>query len=93
MPLLLSALYCFVIVFLVTPLLKILALKFSILDIPNARKIHTEPTPLLGGLAVYAGVMFVLWLAIFAGANLMQSAFTKWCPAIWFFQKIGMKEC
>lgn len=67
MPLLLSALYCFVIVFLVTPLLKILALKFSILDIPNARKIHTEPTPLLGGLAVYAGVIFGL---MFDFANL-----------------------
>jgi len=44
------------------------------------------------GLAVSFNDNF-LWLAIFAGANLMQSAFTKWCPAIWFFQKIGLKEC
>ncbi|MDO8804379.1 MAG: DUF2892 domain-containing protein [Elusimicrobiota bacterium] len=44
------------------------------------------------GLAVYSNDNF-LWLAIFVGANQVQSAFTKWCPAIWFFKKLGMKEC
>lgn len=44
------------------------------------------------GLAVYYNDNF-LWLAIFAGANLVQSAFTKWCPAMWFFKKMGLKEC
>jgi len=44
------------------------------------------------GLAVYSNDNF-LWLAIFVGANLVQSAFTKWCPAIWFFKKVGLKEC
>lgn len=44
------------------------------------------------GLAVYADRNF-LWLTAFVGANLLQSAFTKWCPAIWFFKKIGLKEC
>jgi len=43
------------------------------------------------GLAVYADVKF-LWLTAFIGANLLQSAFTKWCPAIWFFRKIGLEE-
>ncbi len=43
------------------------------------------------GLAVYVDMRF-LWLTAFVGANLLQSAFTKWCPAIWMFQKIGMKE-
>lgn len=43
------------------------------------------------GLAVYVNMNF-LWLTAFVGANLLQSAFTKWCPAIWFFQKIGMKD-
>ncbi len=43
------------------------------------------------GLAVYVNINF-LWLTAFVGANLLQSAFTKWCPAIWMFQKIGMKE-
>lgn len=44
------------------------------------------------GLAVYYNDNF-LWAAIFVGANLVQSAFTKWCPAIWFFKKMGLKEC
>ena len=34
-----------------------------------------------------------LWFTAFVGANLLQSAFTNWCPAIWFFKKIGLKEC
>ena len=44
------------------------------------------------GLAVYADKNF-LWLTAFVGANLLQSAFTKWCPAIWLFKKLGLKEC
>lgn len=43
------------------------------------------------GLAVYVDKNF-LWLTAFVGANLLQSAFTKWCPAIWVFRKIGLKE-
>jgi len=44
------------------------------------------------GLAVYVNINF-LWLTAFVGANLLQSAFTKWCPAIWVFKKMGLKEC
>lgn len=44
------------------------------------------------GLAVYVDRNF-LWLTAFVGANLLQSAFTRWCPAIWFFKKLGLKEC
>ena len=44
------------------------------------------------GLAVYADRNF-LWLTAFVGANLLQSAFTGWCPAIWLFRKLGLKEC
>ncbi len=43
-------------------------------------------------LAVYADPRWY-WLTVFVGLNLLQSAFTKWCPAIWFFRKIGLKEC
>ena len=43
-------------------------------------------------LTVYANGNFI-WLTVFVGANLLQSSFTKWCPAIWFFRKLGLKEC
>lgn len=32
------------------------------------------------------------WLGIFVGLNLLQSAFTKTCPAIWFFRKLGLRQ-
>jgi hypothetical protein len=31
-----------------------------------------------------------LWLTAFVGLNLLQSAFTNWCPAISFFKWIGL---
>ena len=43
------------------------------------------------GLAVYVNRNF-LWLTAFVGANLVQSAFTGWCPAIWLFRKLGLRE-
>jgi len=54
----------FLIVFLSTPLFRKLAIKFNILDIPNHRKVHKESTPLLGGLAIYVGVILGLVLNI-----------------------------
>lgn len=36
-----------------TPICRWLALKLKVLDTPNWRKIHHQPTPLLGGMAVY----------------------------------------
>ncbi|MCA9786350.1 MAG: DUF2892 domain-containing protein [Calditrichaeota bacterium] len=32
------------------------------------------------------------WLGIFVGVNLLQSAFSRNCPAIWFFRKLGLRE-
>jgi UDP-GlcNAc:undecaprenyl-phosphate GlcNAc-1-phosphate transferase len=37
-----------------TPLCGALAARLGVLDVPNARKVHTRPTPLLGGVAVFA---------------------------------------
>lgn len=52
--------------FLVTPLVKRLAFRFNILDIPDARKVHTNPTPLMGGIGIYlAFLLSILSNAIF----------------------------
>jgi hypothetical protein len=32
-----------------------------------------------------------LWLTAFAGANLLQASFTKFCPAAIVFKKLGLK--
>lgn len=46
-----------------TPLARRLALYTGVVDTPNARKVHTNPVPLLGGAAIYGG--FVLALILF----------------------------
>ena len=32
-----------------------------------------------------------IWLTIFVGANMLQSAFTGFCPAATVFRKLGVK--
>lgn len=33
-----------------------------------------------------------VWLTVFVGANLIQSAFTGFCPAAMLFKKIGIRS-
>ena len=57
------------------------------------------------GLRLMAGVMVLLslaltyyvshywmWLTVFIGLNLLQSAFTNWCPAMSLLRGIGLKD-
>ena len=32
-----------------------------------------------------------IWLTVFVGANLLQSAFTGFCPAAMLFRRLGLK--
>ncbi len=32
------------------------------------------------------------YLTAFVGLNLLQSAFTNWCPAMTIFRKLGLKD-
>lgn len=56
-------------------------------------------------LRATAGIVILISLALghwvnqnwylftaFVGLNLLQSAFTRWCPAMWLFRKMGLKE-
>ena len=57
------------------------------------------------GVRLMAGVMVLLslalahffssywlWLTAFVGVNLLQSAFTNWCPAMNILRAVGMKD-
>ena len=57
------------------------------------------------GVTAFAGFMVLLsilltwqihpgfvWLTVFVGANLLQSAFTGFCPAATLMRKMGMKS-
>ena len=67
-----------------TPLVRRFALSIGVLDQPHARKVHAHPVPLLGGVAIYGGVVLTLMLwggsersfvrelvAIFGGATIV----------------------
>jgi hypothetical protein len=36
--------------------------------------------------------LYWLWLTVFVGLNLLQSAFTNWCPAMWMLRAVGLKD-
>ncbi|MCB0052128.1 MAG: undecaprenyl/decaprenyl-phosphate alpha-N-acetylglucosaminyl 1-phosphate transferase, partial [Caldilinea sp.] len=66
-----------------TPVMRLVALRFGVIDQPAARKIHASPVPLLGGAAIYIAFIVVLLLfgdrryiheviGIFIGASLMS---------------------
>jgi UDP-GlcNAc:undecaprenyl-phosphate GlcNAc-1-phosphate transferase len=57
----------------VTPLMVQLGHAWGWVDRPSERKIHLQPTPRLGGLAIYAG---------FVGSVLMNSILPDWMVAI-----------
>lgn len=43
-----------------TPLMQRLAVRCGLFDRPDVRKVHATPTPLLGGVAIFAGVLISL---------------------------------
>ena len=58
-----------------------------------------EGLRLVGGTFVLASAlagMFVdvrfLWFTMFVGANLMQSAFTGWCPMMTILRRLGLRH-
>jgi len=66
-----------------TPVMRLVALHFGVIDQPAARKIHARPVPLLGGAAIYIAFIVVLLLlgdrryinevvGIFLGATLVS---------------------
>jgi UDP-GlcNAc:undecaprenyl-phosphate GlcNAc-1-phosphate transferase len=66
-----------------TPVVRRLALQLGVIDQPSTRKIHVNPIPLLGGVAIYAAFIVALLLfgdrfrldelvSILVGASLMS---------------------
>jgi Protein of unknown function (DUF2892) len=54
---------------------------------------------LIAGVFVAASVLlgmyvhpYFLWFTLFVGLNLAQSAFTKWCPMMFFLRRLGVRD-
>src|SRR5215813_5095879 len=56
---------------LLTVPVRALAIRVGMVDLPGPRKVHLKPIPLLGGLAMYGGVMLAI-LIVFDGAARAQ---------------------
>lgn len=55
-------LFAFVATYLLTPICRSLAFRFKVLDYPSKRKVHQVPTPRLGGVAIYLGFLFAIFM-------------------------------
>lgn len=44
---------------------------------------------LLLGMFVHS---YFLWFTLFVGLNLVQSAFTNWCPMMDFLRRLGVRD-
>ena len=51
--------------FVLTPVVRKLAIRFGVIDEPNDRKVHPTPRPTMGGLAMYGGMLAGLGLSHF----------------------------
>lgn len=54
----------------------------------------------VAGIVVLASLALGVWaspywllLTAFAGLNLLQSAFTNWCPMVWLLARLGLRPC
>ena len=57
-----------------------------------------EAVRLLAGIMILLSIALTIWvsswwllLTTFVALNLIQSSFSKWCPAITIFRKLGLK--
>ncbi|MEK7632719.1 MAG: MraY family glycosyltransferase [Patescibacteria group bacterium] len=58
-----------------TPVVRLLALRFGVIDSPDGgRKLHREPTPLLGGLAIVASFSMVTIGVLLSSTELTSGA-------------------
>ena len=62
----------FLFVLAIIPFIKKVAIHVNALDIPNGRKVHTEPMPRLGGLGIYMG--FLLGYILFGTMSIRMNA-------------------
>ena len=63
---------CLIIVALIIPLIKNIAVHIGAIDIPDERKVHTNPIPRLGGLGIFIG--FMLGYMIFGQSSIQMNS-------------------
>ena len=76
----------FILVSALTPLMRFVALKFNVLDLPSEiHKTHSKPVPYLGGIAIVIGVCIVTYISSRISnysSETISLAFTVLIPAL-----------
>lgn len=67
---LLAAVIALTVAYILTPLVKNLAARWGVIAHPGGRRTHRRPTPLMGGLAMYAGFTIAVAIAVALDPNL-----------------------
>jgi UDP-GlcNAc:undecaprenyl-phosphate GlcNAc-1-phosphate transferase len=67
----------FVLVYLFVPLVRRICLRFGFLDLPEKRKIHMQPTPRLGGIALIIAFIITLLSALIIDVNFRNVFYPK----------------
>jgi hypothetical protein len=62
------------------------------MNVERALRLMAGVVVLLSLALTYYISHYWLWLTAFVGLNLLQSAFTNWCPAMSIFRAMGMKD-
>jgi UDP-GlcNAc:undecaprenyl-phosphate GlcNAc-1-phosphate transferase len=66
-----------------TPLVRLIAKKMNIYDVPSARKIHRKPAPLLGGIPIFVSLNLSLLMGfILNNVYIKEFLSDKWKPLI-----------
>ncbi|MFZ2054538.1 MAG: hypothetical protein WAU81_10100 [Candidatus Aminicenantales bacterium] len=74
--------------YLLTPLVRALAVRAKVIDLPSERKVHKKPVPLLGGLAIFVSFNLAVALGIILNRDLLsQDILTRW-PSLVLLQTL-----
>jgi len=64
---------------LITPLIRLIAKKLNIIDLPSKRKTHKKPMPLLGGIPIFIAFNLTIFLGILFNFEYLEKFYTsKW---------------
>ena len=73
---------------LITPLIRLIAKKLNILDLPSERKIHQKSVPVLGGIPIFIAFNLTILLGILFNFKFLEEFLTSKWKAIFISQFI-----